>query len=117
MLAAADLTLPDSTTSADAVRVRFRSVNVRPGAVETIFELGGVLTVAAGVVGDVAIGVVSNWIWSLVSAWRSKRPAPQPRNDLHIEVTHPYGTRVSIDARTRESILASVKDALTPHAP
>jgi hypothetical protein len=71
-------------------------VTVRPGAVEALFEVIGV------VVGSVSTGLIANWIWSLLQT-------PQRINEIRIAVEKPDGHRIVIEGRSPDEIKIQLK--------
>lgn len=88
----------------DQPQIAWGEVTVRPGAVETMFELVG--TVAA----SVSTGLLANWIWSLIQQ--------HPRmNEVRIEVQKPDGHRIVIEGRSADAIKLQLKGLVDTNVP
>ena len=86
------------------VEIKWDDVDIRLGAVETIFELIGVLVVAGGPALSVSTNVMASWIYDRFF----KKADPKPSNGIKLFIEKPDGTRVIIEATSEEKIKLSL---------
>lgn len=95
--------LSNQTTSLDHdgehVDIKWDDIDVRPGAIETTFEIYGVLMASGGVALSIGTSIAANWLYD-----RFFRQPAKPSNRITLTVERPDGTRVIINAESEEKI-------------